>query len=130
MGVPGYAHSLSQFEVNYLCNLRDDKDYNIHLLRESRLLVMRNCSQDGNLSDLKLPKHKYVSEKPWVLLNIKDFKDKSRTYEIPVCCTCTPELAQISSYQCYESIVPLLCHHSRVAGQSWSFMVFGVIHHP
>ena len=117
MDVPNYAQSLSEFEINYLVNIRDDKDHNVHLLRESRILIMRNCNDDGSLCDLKLPKHKYVSNAPWIMMLIKDFTDSKSKFEIPICRTCTPELAQVSSIQAYENIVPLLCHHSRVAGR-------------
>ena len=39
--VPQYANLQSRQEVSYLCNLNYDKDSNIKLLRDKKIIVLR-----------------------------------------------------------------------------------------
>ena len=82
----------SQTEVNYLVNLNSDKVYNIHLLHDEKLCVMRNCDEDGNLLDLRQSKVKFSLKKPWCLLHIKTYKIEGINVDVPVCSHCSPEL--------------------------------------
>lgn len=64
--VPQYAILKSSQEVSYLCNLKNDKDYNVKFVRDKKIIVMRNCDQEGALIDLKISSSK-LSDKPWVI---------------------------------------------------------------
>ena len=68
--VPQYAILKSSQEVSYLCNLKNDKDYNVKFVRDKKIIVMRNCDQEGALIDLKISSSK-LSDKPWVILGVK-----------------------------------------------------------
>ena len=69
MDIPEYAHLETEQEIDYLGGINADKNFNIHHLRERKLLVMRNCDQTGQLIDLKIAvkKQKIV---PWILFYI------------------------------------------------------------
>ena len=46
MAVPDYA-KLSKFEdINYLCNIRDEKDFNVKFVREKVVIILQNCFTD------------------------------------------------------------------------------------
>ena len=118
MDVPKYAVLTSQdvLSINYLCNIRTNKDFNIKYFEERKHIVLRNCDQDGNLCDLKLPKYKYLVNSPWVLLSVKEFTDLGEVYSVPICRTCSPlYLDNITTEQSPETIAKLLCHHAKVA---------------
>ena len=70
--IPRFAELSTEADINYLCNIRDDKDYNIKYLPKEKVIVMRNCDISGNLLDLKLSN--YVS---------KHFEIVGRTYKFP-----------------------------------------------
>ena len=78
MEIPKYAVLSSQdaMPINYLCNIRDNKDYNIKYFEERKYIVMRNCEESGDLCDLKLPKYHYFQNTPWALLTVRDFTEK------------------------------------------------------
>ena len=78
MEIPAYANLTTEFEVNYLYNIRSNSDFNLHLLRESKILLMRNCNEDASLCSLQAPKSAYAKIKPWTLLFIRTFKDEVR----------------------------------------------------
>ena len=69
--VPAYAHLSSSNEINYLCNINDDTNFNCKFVRDKKIIVLRNCDTKGNLIDLKTPA-KYLECKPWVLLSVRD----------------------------------------------------------
>ena len=49
MAVPDYA-KLSKFEdINYLCNIRDEKDFNVKFVRDKGVIILRNCFTEGKL---------------------------------------------------------------------------------
>jgi hypothetical protein len=81
MNVPMYAELSSnhKIEINYLCNIRSDKDYNIKYLEEKKLIILRNCDATGTLLDLTKPKSSFQMIQPWILLTVKSFKDKVRS---------------------------------------------------
>ena len=54
-------------EINYLCNINSDLNFNCKYVRDRKVIVLRNCDTSGNLIDLKTSA-KYLSNKPWVLL--------------------------------------------------------------
>ena len=78
MEIPKYAVLSSQdaMPINYLCNIRDNKDYNIKYFEERKYIVIRNCEEMGDLCDLKLPKYQYFQKTPWALLAVRDFMEK------------------------------------------------------
>ena len=78
MELPTYA-LLSDSEslaINYLCNIRDGKDYNIRYLEEKRLVIIRNCDSEGNLLNLTQSKGKYLGKSPWTLMKVKKFSEQ------------------------------------------------------
>ena len=117
MDIPEYAHLETEQEVDYLGGINADKNFNVHHLRERKLLVMRNCDKTGQLIDLKIAvkKQKIV---PWILFHIREFTDTTskRKYEIPICTLCSPVLEKCSQEQSIESLKEMLCLHSKVAG--------------
>ena len=74
-------------EVNYLCLLNDDKYFNIKYILDKKNVAMRNCTSDGNLVDLQTPS-KYLTDKPWVLLSVREFKVGDLVVGVPVCQHC------------------------------------------
>ena len=75
MDVPKYA-LLSETDglaINYLCNIRDEKDYNIAYLEDKKVVIIRGCDEEGNILDLKQAKSKFLNKSPWVLLKLKTF---------------------------------------------------------
>ena len=58
--IPRFAELSTEADINYLCNIRDDKDYNIKYLPKEKVIVMRNCDTSGNLLDLKLSKSRFI----------------------------------------------------------------------
>ena len=71
MDVPMFA-KLSKgdkLEINYLCNTRQNINYNLHFLKHRETVIMRNCDNSGNLIDLK----QSTKEKPWIRLVLKTF---------------------------------------------------------
>ena len=85
--VPEYAQSLSNEEINYLSNVRENKNYNITFLRGDKIIVLRNSDSKGNLIDLRKPAQQ-IPEKPWVMLSIRNFKIESFNVDVPVCENC------------------------------------------
>ena len=80
----------SYSDINYLRNIIEDQDNNLHHDRELRFLVMRNADKEGKLLDLRLPKHRFSESAPWILIRIRDYQDNGHKYEIPVCINCSP----------------------------------------
>jgi hypothetical protein len=78
MDIPKYAELLPKdgLSINYLCNIRDNKEYNIKYFESRKFIVLRNCDTIGNLSDLTLPKSSYMRSRPWVLLSVKEFTEQ------------------------------------------------------
>ena len=116
MDPPAYSKVSSYSDINYLRNIIEDQDNNLHHDRELRFLVMRNADKEGKLLDLRLPKHRFSESAPWILIRIRDYQDNGHKYEIPVCINCSPELMDFSEQQKYSQVAPLICVHSRVAG--------------
>ena len=117
MSVPKYA-LLSETDglgINYLCNLRDEKDYNIVYLEEKKVVIIRDCDKDGNIVDLKLAKSKYVEKSPWVLLKIKTFSVDGDEMSVPVCMSCNNNLDNVIANQNFENLAKMCCHHTKVA---------------
>ena len=40
--VPAYAEITDDKEINYLCSLRDDKEYNVKFVQKKQTIVIRN----------------------------------------------------------------------------------------
>jgi hypothetical protein len=78
MGIPKYAELVTtdNLSINYLCNIRDNKEYNIKYFETRKTVVLRNCDPTGNLCDLTLPKSCYSRLQPWVRLSVSQFTDK------------------------------------------------------
>ena len=133
MEIPKYAGLTRKdsISINYLCNIRDNKDYNIKYFEDRKYVVIRNCDESGNLCDLELPKYKYSKSDPWVLLKVRDFTEKvclmiylyflmvftlqGEVYQVPVCLTCNDQLSCITTEQDRNTIGRLLCHHAKVS---------------
>ena len=64
MDVPDYALTLTEMETQYLANICQNQEENIHLWREEQCVVMRNCDELGSLLDLKLPQRSGVTSFP------------------------------------------------------------------
>ena len=112
--VPAYAEITDDKEINYLCSLRDDKEYNVKFVQKKQTIVIRNCDETGTVLDIALSESK-LSDKPWILLTIRKFNIDGFGISVPVCFSCSPELKQISSIQTYENIINVLCIHSKVS---------------
>ena len=117
MEVPKYAvlSNNDKMTINYLCNIRNDKDFNIRYFEERKTIVMRNCDESGNLMDLKSPKHRFLLNKPWVLLKLKTFEDQGEKYEVPICKTCNSNIDNLCTKQSQNNIMNEVCHHSKIA---------------
>ena len=78
MEVPRYAllSDSDSLGINYLCNIRDAKDYNLTYIEEKKLVIIRNCDNEGNLLDLTHSKGKYLEKSPWVLIKVKIFTEQ------------------------------------------------------
>ena len=54
MAVPDYA-KLSKFEdINYLCNIRDEKDFNVKFVHDKGVIILQNCYTDGKLINISI----------------------------------------------------------------------------
>ena len=89
MDPPAYSKVSSDSDINYLRNITEDQDNNLHHDRGLRFLVMRNADKEGKLLDLKLPKHRFSESSPWILIRIRDYQDNGHKYGIPVCINCS-----------------------------------------
>ena len=74
--------------INYLCNIRDEKDYNIAYLEDKKVVIIRGCDEEGNILDLKQAQSKFLNKSPWVLLKLKTFYVEGNNILIPVCMSC------------------------------------------
>ena len=68
--VPEYAMLQSDQEVNYLCSIKENKEYNMKFYRPKMIVVLRNCDPSGRLIDLKLSQS-HLQVQPWILLRKK-----------------------------------------------------------
>ena len=112
--VPEYAQLNTDQEVNYLCCIKEDTDYNIKFYRDKLIVVIRNCDESGKLIDLKLSQAKMI-EKPWVLLRVRDFKIDGRSYKVPVCHLCNDCTESMSEEQTHEKIASVVCIHCKIS---------------
>ena len=91
MEVPAYAR-LSEQEttaINYLCNIRSQTNYNLTYLEDLKLIVLRNCHEDGTLVDLKQTAKKSAALPPWVLLTLRTFNGQGNDFTLPLCSFCS-----------------------------------------
>ena len=66
-----YANLSNDIEIEYLCNIRQEKAHNIHYLEDKKVLVIRNHEEgSGNLVDLRQSKASLIEREPWVLLTL------------------------------------------------------------
>ena len=94
--VPEYAMLQSDQEVNYLCSIKENKEYNMKFYRPKMIVVLRNCDPGGRLIDLKLSQS-HLQVQPWILLRIRNFTIDGCVYKVPVCnyCNdCTDSMSQ------------------------------------
>ena len=96
--VPVYAELTEDNEINYLCTLRDYKEYNVKYIQDKQTIMLRNCDENGIVLDIALSETK-LSDKPWVLLTLRKFNIDGFGIFLPNCSKCSPELKQISSIQ-------------------------------
>ena len=109
-----YAILHSTQEVTYLCNLKQDPDYNIKFVRDLKLIIIRKCDPSGVLIDLKTSATK-LKEKPWLLLTVKTFVVDGRNVDVPVCETCNNCTNYLCCAQSNETIANVTCIHCKVA---------------
>ena len=102
-------------EVNYLCLLNDDKYFNIKYILDKKTVAMRNCTSDGNLIDLQTPA-KYLTDKPWVLLSVRQFKVGDLVVDVPVCqhCSTSQTTNFLAPNQPIANLQANLCIHSKL----------------
>ena len=110
---PFYSKLTTKLEVDYLCELRSDKSYNINFLSDDNLVVLRNCESDGQLVNLQKNDTK---TKPWILLLVKLFSDQGKTEHVPICQSCCPELLSVDDETDLNQLASRLCIHSKVTG--------------
>ena len=106
MDVPKYAElsKNDKLAINYLCNLRNDKNYNIRYFEDRKVIVVRNCDSNGNLLDLKLPKSSFLLVRPWEVLTVKTFEDQGVKFEVPICQSCDRNIGALSNKNDYRRI--------------------------
>ena len=115
--VPFYANLSNDIEIEYLCNIRQDKAHNIHYLEDKKVLVLRNHQEgSGNLVDLKQSKASLIEREPWILLTLKEFNVDDVTESVPVCHSCSKDVLDINKSQTKEKISSLICLHSKICG--------------
>ena len=81
--VPAYANLSKTEDINYLCNVNSDLNFNCKFVRDRKVIVLRNCDISGNLIDLKTPA-KYLDCKPWVLLSVREFEVYGLQTPVPI----------------------------------------------
>ena len=113
--IPRFAELSTEADINYLCNIRDDKDYNIKYLPKEKVIVMRNCDTSGNLLDLKLSKSRFIIADPWAMLRIKTFRDCGQDIQVPICKTCNNHMDNLAADQSIENLKSMLCNHAKIA---------------
>ena len=108
-------------EVNYLYLLNDDKYFNIKYILEKKTVAMRNCTSDGNLIDLQTLA-KYLTDKPWVLLSVRQFKVGDLVVDVPVCqhCSTSQTTNFLAPNQTIANLQANLCIHSKLCSQNIS----------
>ena len=112
--VPVYANLSATDEINYLCNINSDLNFNCKYVRDRKVIVLRNCDTSGNLIDLKTSA-KYLSNKPWVLLIVREFSINSQKTPVPICKECNDSVEFLSTNLSLELLSQHLCIHSRVS---------------
>ena len=115
--VPEYARELTSIEVNYLANIRTEKNYNVTFLREDKKILLRNSDSKGNLLDLTLPLPQ-LPEKPWVMCSLRTFNVDDCDVDVPLCENCKenpiiPVTYFILSPHNYDSLI--CCHHTIIS---------------
>ena len=101
-------------DINYLCNVNSDLNFNCKFVRDRKVIVLRNCDLSGKLIDLKTPA-KYLDCKPWVLLSVREFEVYGLQTPVPICHVCNDSIDSINTKQTLEMLAEHICHHSRVA---------------
>ena len=86
VGIPKYANLVEQKDVNYLCLLRQDKNYDVKFVRDRKVIAMRNCFSDGQL--IPLEKSCDDRTKVWVPLTVRTFSIEGNDEPVPVCHVC------------------------------------------
>ena len=112
--VPAYANLSKTEDINYLCNVNSDLNFNCKFVCDRKVIVLRNCDISGNLIDLKTPA-KYLDCKPWVLLSVREFEVYGLQTPVPICHVCNDSIDSIATKQTLEMLAEHICHHSRVA---------------
>ena len=97
MNISEFTSIDNEFDLNYLISVRGDKGYNINYIRDDKILVIRNHDSIGEVVNLK----KVTDYVPWIMLNVKQFqcKDTGRSYDVPVCLTCSPDQDSLEKLQ-------------------------------
>ena len=108
--LPNYANITTDQDLNYLVALNQDKDFNVHYIRDDRVAVLRDCHDDGSLKSIK----KNDGKSPWVLLLIKEFEDEGFHFDVPVCTRCCPLIESFSKKQNFNVITSQLCNHAKM----------------
>ena len=112
--VPEYAMLQSDQEVNYLCSIKENKEYNMKFHRPKMIVVLRNCDPSGRLIDLKLSQS-HLQVQPWILLRIRNFTIDGCLYKVPVCSNCNDCTDSMSQEQTHENLASVLCIHYKVS---------------
>ena len=113
--IPRFAELSTEADINYLCNICFNKDYNMKYLPKEKLIVMRSCDTSGNLLDLKLSKSRFVIADPWTMLCLKTFRDCGQNIQVPICKTCNNHMDNLAVDQSIENLKSMLCNHAKIA---------------
>ena len=98
--------------INYLSEVAADKEFNLHILEWNNSILLRNCTETGNLIDLKLSNQK---QKPWVQLTVNPFYFNNAVFPIFACHLCNSNILSLDPKQDKSQFDKILCHHSKVA---------------
>ena len=83
MSLPHYANLESEFDINYLAQIRKEQDDNIHYLRDDEIVIIKNVNEMGEICNLK---DKFDGTIPWIMISIKKFQqnEKDHTFQFVI----------------------------------------------
>ena len=124
MAVPDYA-KLSKFEdINYLCNIRDEKDFNVKFVRDKGVIILWNCYTDGKLINISKTETSVDPKafKPWVKLSIRKFQISGREVSI-LQWVLASWFYKLNSEKCLKFLEPFSCLWNRDQNSKYSFKI-------
>ena len=89
--VPAYAHISYNEDINYLCNVNSDINFNCSFVLDRKVIVYAIATHLGVLIELKTPAN-YLECKPWVLLSVRKFEVYGHQTPVPICHGCNDSI--------------------------------------